>query len=90
MPAASAGSAELLATACRLELVFMNQRPPSLAYSYLLQHVCVPASPCLPSADLPQLPAGVTPLKLVTDLLACLYEEAILPTLKEHYRASGR
>jgi hypothetical protein len=42
------------------------------------------ARPCS-VAGLPKLPAGLSPLKLVTDFLACLLDEVVCPTLKDHY-----
>lgn len=36
-------------------------------------------------ADLLALPAGLSPLKLVSDFLSCLVSEVVLPTLKDHY-----
>ena len=36
-------------------------------------------------ADLPPLPANITPVKLVSDFLRCLYNEIMLPTLQDNY-----
>jgi hypothetical protein len=36
-------------------------------------------------ADLSVLPANITPFKLVSDFLRCLYNDVMLPTLTDNY-----